>query len=135
MPLDLETPALLMDLEVVERNLTHMAERAKSLGVVLRPHVKTHKCLELAKRQVARGAAGITVSTLVEAEAFATAGFADITWAFPLDPTHLPHARRLKDKSGATLRVVVDDLATAIRDDPHIGVGFDAGADRYILCM
>ncbi|PYO39662.1 MAG: alanine racemase [Gemmatimonadetes bacterium] len=133
MPLDLETPALLMDLEVVERNLTHMAERAKSLGVALRPHVKTHKCLELAKRQVARGAAGITVSTLVEAEAFATAGFADITWAFPLDPTHLPHARRLKDKSGATLRVVVDDLATAKalrRSGLHAWLKVDCGYHR-----
>ena len=133
MPLDLETPALLMDLEVVERNLTHMAERAKSLGVALRPHVKTHKCLELGKRQVARGAAGITVSTLVEAEAFATAGFTDITWAFPLDPTHLPHARRLKDKSGATLRVVVDDLATAKalrRSGLHAGLKGDCGYHR-----
>ena len=133
MPLDLETPALLMDLEVVERNLTHMAERAKSLGVALRPHVKTHKCLELAKRQVARGAAGITVSTLVEAEAFATAGFTDLTWAFPLDPTHLPHARRLKDKSGATLRVVVDDLATAKalrRSGLHAWLKVDCGYHR-----
>src|SRR5690348_10274475 len=94
---DLETPALLLPLDVVERNLAHMAERATTLGVALRPHVKTHKCVQLGKRQVARGAAGITVSTLVEAEAFAAAGFHDITWAFPLDPTHLPRVRRLKD--------------------------------------
>jgi D-serine deaminase-like pyridoxal phosphate-dependent protein len=106
-----ETPALLLDLELVERNLAHMAERARRLGVALRPHIKTHKCIELGKRQIAHGAKGITVSTLFEADAFARAGFTDLTWAFPLDATHIPHVRRIAEH--ATLRVVVDDLATA----------------------
>ena len=106
-----ETPALLLDLEVVERNLAHMGERARRLGVALRPHIKTHKCIELGKRQTAHGAKGITVSTLFEADAFARAGFTDLTWAFPLDATHIPHVRRIAEH--ATLRVVVDDLATA----------------------
>src|SRR2546425_8094294 len=110
-----------------------MAERAKELGVALRPHVKTHKCLELGKRQVGHGATGITVSTLVEAGAFAAAGFTDITWAFPLDPTHLPHARRLAEKTDATLRVVVDDLATAKamrRSGLHAWLKVDCGYHR-----
>ncbi|HEV8265020.1 MAG TPA: alanine racemase [Gemmatimonadales bacterium] len=109
--IDVETPALLLHLDVVERNLTRMAERARRLGVSLRPHIKTHKCLELGRRQLAHGAAGITVSTLFEAEAFARAGFSDLTWAFPLDPTHIPHVRRIAEQ--ATLRVVLDDLHTA----------------------
>src|SRR3989441_394861 len=109
---DVETPALLLYRDVMERNLTQMADRARKLGVFLRPHIKTHKCLELGRRQLAQGARGITVSTLFEAQAFAGSGFTDLTWAFPLDPTHIPHVRRIAD-GGATLRVVLDDLETA----------------------
>ena len=110
--IDVETPALLLYHDVMERNLKHMADRAKRLGVALRPHIKTHKCLELGRRQAAQGAQGVTVSTLFEAEAFARGGFSDLTWAFPLDRTHLPHVKRIAD-SGATLRVILDDLETA----------------------
>jgi D-serine deaminase-like pyridoxal phosphate-dependent protein len=109
---DVETPALLLHRDVMERNLKHMADRAQKLGVALRPHIKTHKCLELGRRQVAYGAQGITVSTLFEAEAFARAGFTDITWAFPLDPSHVAHVRRI-GQNGVTLRVILDDLETA----------------------
>jgi D-serine deaminase-like pyridoxal phosphate-dependent protein len=94
---------------VVERNLAWMAG-VPATRVSLRP-VKTHKCLELGRRQLAHGARGVTVSTLVEAAAFLTAGFDDVTWAFPLDPTHLPHVRRPGDRG--TLRVVTDDVETA----------------------
>ncbi|OLB48523.1 MAG: hypothetical protein AUI08_10720 [Gemmatimonadetes bacterium 13_2_20CM_2_65_7] len=99
---DLETPALLLYRDVMERNLTQMADRARKLGVFLRPHIKTHKCLELGRRQLAQGARGITVSTLFEAQAFAGGGFTDLTWAFPLDPTHLPHVRRIADGGAIT---------------------------------
>jgi len=109
---DIETPALLLYRDVMERNLTQMAARSRRLGVSLRPHIKTHKCLELGRRQLALGARGITVSTLFEAQAFTRGGFTDLTWAFPLDPTHIPHVRRIAE-GGATLRVVLDDLETA----------------------
>ncbi|HKI95689.1 MAG TPA: alanine racemase [Gemmatimonadales bacterium] len=79
----LPTPALLLDLDRLDANLTRMAARCRALGVALRPHVKTHKCLEIAERQRAQGARGITVSTLEEARTFADHGFDDITWAFP----------------------------------------------------
>lgn len=107
----IETPALLLHLDVVERNLATMAGRARSLGIALRPHIKTHKCVELGRRQVAHGARGVTVSTLDEAEVFADAGFDDILWAFPIDPGHIPHARRVAART--RLGVVVDDLDTA----------------------
>ena len=110
---DLETPALLLHRDVVERNVAHMAERARRLGVRLRPHAKTHKCVELGRLQLQHGAHGLTVATLVEAELFARAGFADLTWAFPIDPGHIAHARRIAGETGATLRVVVDDLDAA----------------------
>ena len=110
---ELETPALLLHLDVVERNVKHMAERAKRLGVKLRPHAKTHKCVQLGRLQLEHGARGLTVATTVEAEVFARAGVNDVTWAFPLDPGHIARVRRLAQQTGATLRVVVDDLATA----------------------
>ena len=131
-PLDaIETPALLLDLAVVERNLAWMSERARTLGVALRPHAKTHKCPELGRRQVAAGATGLTVATLAEAEAFAMAGFTDLTWAFPLDPTHLPRVRRLAER--VTLRVTIDDLETAralAGSGLHVWLKVDCGNHR-----
>ncbi|HEY2824172.1 MAG TPA: alanine racemase [Gemmatimonadales bacterium] len=103
---DLPTPALLVDLDKLEANVTHMAGRAKSLGVALRPHVKTHKCIEIGRLQRDHGASGITVSTLVEARAFADHGFDDITWAFPVILTRLTEARELAER--ITLGLVLD---------------------------
>src|SRR5258707_13153367 len=91
----IETPALLLDLDVVERNLERMAARAKQLGVQLRPHAKTHKCPELGVRQIALGAGGLTVATLDEDEAFVDARVQDNNWVFPIDPMHIVHAQRI----------------------------------------
>ena len=130
---DVETPALLLHLDVVEHNLAHMAGRARQLGVALRPHAKTHKCVELGKLQLQHGARGLTVATLVEAEAFARAGVTDLTWAFPIDPTHVAHARRIVQETGATLRVVVDDLGAAqglAGSGLHVWLKVDCGYHR-----
>ena len=130
---DVETPALLLHLDVVERNVAYMAARARQLGVALRPHAKTHKCVELGRLQLAQGARGLTVSTLVEAEVFARAGFDDLTWAFPIDPSHIPHARRIAEETGATLRVVVDDERTAralAESGLHVWLKVDCGLHR-----
>jgi len=128
---DIETPALLLHLDLVERNLERMAARARRLGVALRPHAKTHKCPELGRRQLDHGATGLTVATLAEAEAFARAGIADLTWAFPIDPTHIGHARRLARR--VTLRVVTDDLQTAkalAGSGLHVWLKVDCGYHR-----
>jgi threo-3-hydroxy-D-aspartate ammonia-lyase len=130
--LEIETPALLLYHDVMERNLKHMADRAKQLGVALRPHIKTHKCLKLGRRQQSYGAAGITVSTLFEAQAFVAGGFTDLTWAFPLDPTHIPHVRHIA-RDGVTLRVIVDDLDTAkalAGSGLHVWLKVDCGYHR-----
>jgi D-serine deaminase-like pyridoxal phosphate-dependent protein len=103
---DLPTPALLLDLDRLEANLRRMAAHAAALGVALRPHVKTHKCLEIGERQRALGARGITVSTLHEARVFAEHGFDDITWAFPVIPSRLEEARAISEQT--TLGLVVD---------------------------
>ncbi len=130
---DLETPTLLLHAAVVERNVRRMAERARHLGVRLRPHAKTHKCVELARLQQRHGADGVTVATLVEAAVFARAGFRDITWAFPIDPGHVAPARRIAQQTGATLRVVVDDFAAAealAGSGLHVWLKVDCGYHR-----
>lgn len=103
---ELPTPALLLDLDILERNLVRMQDKVNILGSALRPHIKTHKCIEIGRRQRHLGAKGITVSTFHEAEQFAKNGFNDITWAFPIPPVY---ASRVADLAKTiTLRVVVD---------------------------
>jgi len=109
---DLPTPCALVDLDRLERNASRMATRAKRLGVQLRPHVKTHKCVEAARIQTADAFGGITVSTLVEARAFAAAGFSDITYAVPIAPQKIPEAIDLHTRIGA-FNLVVDTLDAA----------------------
>lgn len=81
---DLSTPAVLVDLDVLERNIARMAERAQQHGVRLRPHGKTHKIVAIARLQQAAGAVGLSVAKTSEAEVFADAGFDDLFVAFPV---------------------------------------------------
>ncbi|MFI5184541.1 MAG: alanine racemase [Vicinamibacteria bacterium] len=83
-PEDLETPAVVVDLDVVERNVARMAERARARGVRLRPHVKTHKTTLIAEWQRSAGAVGLSVAKTAEAEVFAAAGFDDLFVAYPV---------------------------------------------------
>lgn len=78
------TPYLAVDEEVLRDNIARMAQRGRQAGFAVRPHVKTHKCVEIARMQVAEGAQGITVATVGEAEIFADAGFDDVFIAYPL---------------------------------------------------
>src|SRR5256885_11465026 len=130
---EIETPALLLHLDVVERNVRSMADRARRLGVTLRPHAKTHRCVQLGRLQLEHGARGLTVATTVEAAVFARAGVRDLTWAFPIDPGHIAPVRRLALETGATLRVVVDGLATAqalAGSGLHVWLKVDCGNHR-----
>ena len=107
--MNVPTPALLLDLDKLENNLASMAARCRRLGVSLRPHVKTHKCPEIARLQRDQGARGLTVSTLHEAETFAAAGFDDLTWAFPLIPTRVEQATDLASRVSLGLLVDSDE--------------------------
>ncbi len=80
----LQTPALVIDLDVMERNIAKMAEHAKMHGISLRPHAKTHKCIEIAKRQIAAGALGQCCAKLGEAEALAEGGIDSILLTSPV---------------------------------------------------
>lgn len=75
---DLPTPCAVVDADRLEANLDAMARIASASGKRLRPHLKTHKCIEIARMQALRGARGVTVAKLGEAEVFANAGFDDI---------------------------------------------------------
>lgn len=80
----LQTPALVIDLDAFERNVAHMVAHAKKVGIGLRPHAKTHKSAEIAKRQIAAGANGICCAKLGEAEALTTAGIGSILVTSPV---------------------------------------------------
>ena len=81
---EIETPAVLIDADTLERNLRNMAGYCKTLKLLLRPHTKTHKIPEIARLQLRYGAPGITVAKLGEAEVMADAGIPDITVVYPL---------------------------------------------------
>lgn len=81
---ELDTPALVIDLDVMERNLSHMAAYCREHDLRLRPHTKTHKIPELARKQIESGATGITVAKLDEAEVMIDAGFDNLLIAYPI---------------------------------------------------
>jgi 3-hydroxy-D-aspartate aldolase len=85
--LQIPTPALLLNLDAFETNLTRMAARVKQSGKALRPHAKAHKCIEIARRQLASGACGVCVATLAEAELMSSAGITGLLLTSPVaDP-------------------------------------------------
>jgi 3-hydroxy-D-aspartate aldolase len=81
---ELPTPALLVDLDVLDTNIAAMAEHALRTGRKLRPHAKAHKCVPIAKRQIAAGAAGTCVATVPEAELMVQAGIPGILLTSPV---------------------------------------------------
>jgi len=81
----IKTPSLIVDFQRMKRNAASVSARVRSLNVALRPHVKTHRCLEIAKLQTENTFGGIMVSTLAEAHFFAKGGFSDITYGVPVE--------------------------------------------------
>ena len=81
---EIDTPALVVDLDIFERNLARVADYAREHSLRLRPHTKTHKSVRLAKRQIASGASGLTVAKVSEAEVMASAEPADLLVAYPI---------------------------------------------------
>ena len=105
------TPFLALDPERMERNIARLETRLRDLGVALRPHMKTHKSVEVGKR-MCRGIGPITVSTLREAEVFADAGFRDIVYAVGIAPSKLERVESLR-RRGVELCVILDNIAQA----------------------
>lgn len=133
-PDDLETPAVVVDAERMERNLSRMAAAASAAGVALRPHAKTHKCLPIGRRQLAHGATGLTVATLAEAEAFADLD-SSLFIAYPLWAGGARRGRLAALHERTRLRVGVDSVAAAEQlanavPGLHVLIEVDSGQHR-----
>jgi D-serine deaminase-like pyridoxal phosphate-dependent protein len=117
LPAGLDTPALVIDLDIVERNARRMAETVAARGIALRPHVKTHKSVALARLQIDAGAVGVTVGTLGEAEVMAEGGITDILLAYPMwaDAPKAARLRALHEREDVRLTVGIDSAAGAER--------------------
>lgn len=110
---DLDTPAVVVDLAVLDANIDRMARAMAARGVVLRPHAKTHKSVAVARRQLEAGAVGLTVATLSEAEVFANAGCDDVFVAYPVFPSGTKGERLRRLHERVHLRVGLDSRAAA----------------------
>jgi len=108
----IDTPAALIEQARMQHNIARMQQRMNELGVRFRPHVKTSKCIDVAKAQRGAGAQGITVSTLKEAEQFLAGGFTDILYAVGMAPHRLPHALDLR-RRGCALGIITDRVESA----------------------
>ncbi len=108
----LETPCLVLDADRMDRNVARLRNRLDDLGVSLRPHLKTAKSVEVARRVMTTSAGPATVSTLKEAEQFAAAGVRDMIYAVGIAPSKLARVVELRAK-GVDLAVVLDTVEQA----------------------
>ncbi|MFF5516695.1 alanine racemase [Streptomyces coeruleorubidus] len=135
----IDTPAPIVLVDVMQDNIDRMQGFASQHRLDVRPHVKTHKCVEIGRRQIQAGAVGITAGNVGEAEVFAAAGFDDIFLAYPVWPAGTKRARIRRLAESARLRVGVDNepaieaLADAMGDEPdrlQVVIEVDCGARR-----
>jgi len=126
-PTDLPTPYLAVDRDTLDRNIATMATLGRELGVFLRPHAKTHKCRQIALRQLEAGAVGLTVATVSEAEIFVAGGVADVFIAYPLWVDSARGARLCALAERSSLRVGVDSAegAPAMADNTSSRAGLE----------
>ena len=108
----LDTPALILDEAKMDANIARMREKAQALGVTLRPHLKTSKCWEVAKRQLWTPEGPATVSTLKEAEEFAAHGVKDMIYAVGIAPQKLHRVAALL-RQGVDLKIILDNVDSA----------------------
>jgi D-serine deaminase-like pyridoxal phosphate-dependent protein len=133
----LETPALLLDEARMERNIERMRRQVQRLGVAFRPHVKTSKCHEVARRTMTSPEGPITVSTLLEADYFAERGVKDILYAVCIAPNKMDHVLKLQ-AAGARMSVILDSVEAArmvaqrLAQDPQgVGVLIEVDCDDH----
>jgi D-serine deaminase-like pyridoxal phosphate-dependent protein len=110
--LDIQTPALVLDERKMMRNIVRLRERMQKLGVKLRPHMKTAKSIEVARRQLEGGDGPATVSTLREAEVLFAAGVKDILYAVGIAPGKLARVLALR-AAGCDLKIILDSVEQA----------------------
>jgi len=135
----LPTPCMVVDIDLFEKNLQTMAAYAQKVSIHLRPHVKVHKSVDVAKRQIARGAIGLTTATIAESELMSNAGIQGVLWTKqPASYNNLARAISLTRKD-PTFMFVVDDprvvdlvqeAAAAARVKARVAVAVFAGLKR-----
>jgi 3-hydroxy-D-aspartate aldolase len=135
----LPTPCMVVDLDMFQANVKHMADTAKANGINVRPHVKIHKSVDVAKHQIAAGAIGLTCATIAEAELFSASGIQNILWTKqPVSVNNIQRAIALSKKD-PTFMFVVDDAkvvdwvseaADAQKAKVKIAVSVFAGMNR-----
>lgn len=125
------TPALLVDLDLLERNLARMADAVKASGKQLRPHFKAHKCIEIARRQMANGAIGICAATVPEAELLAKHDIPGILLTSPLaDPAKIARVARAGAMAVVDHLHQVDWYDSAAREPLDVLIDLDIGDHR-----
>ena len=124
--LELDTPALYVDLDALEHNIAHMQQQCREWGVGLRPHVKTHKIREIAQMQLDAGAIGITVAKIGEAEVLPGD---DVLVAYPLVKAKLPRLRELARTRRVKVAVDSVDVARDLKGIETL-VEIDVGVGR-----
>ena len=130
---DVDTPALVLDLDILDRNLKRMAESAERAGVRLRPHAKAHKCPMIARRQMALGAVGVCCQKVSEAEAMVEGGVPDVLVTYEV--VGEPKVRRLAALARRARVAVIADhpeqVAAYSRTAGEYGVTLSVMADIY----
>lgn len=103
---------MLIDLDILERNLVRLSAHTRERGIYLRPHTKTHKIPEIAKMQISSGACGVTVAKVGEARVIVEAGVSDVLVAYPIacDTKAAALAALARD---ASIAVSLDSVASA----------------------
>jgi D-serine deaminase-like pyridoxal phosphate-dependent protein len=135
----LPTPCMVVDLDLFEKNVKHMADQSKANGIHVRPHVKVHKSVDVGKRQIAQGAIGLTCATIAEAELMSGAGIKNVLWTKqPASTNSITRAVALSKKD-PTFMFVADDpqvvdwaeeAAAAANTRLRIAVSVYAGMNR-----
>ena len=110
---ELDTPCLILDKSLLEKNCQKARKKCRELNTILRPHVKTPKSIEVAKIALDNKEGPITVSTLNEAEYFANAGFKDILYAVCVVPKKLNRLNFIQQKYSCMIRMVIDSVFVA----------------------
>lgn len=135
----LPTPCMMVDLDTFEANVKTVADHSKSVDIKVRPHVKVHKSVDVAKRQIALGAVGLTVATIAEAELMSGAGIKGVLWTKqPASTNNIQRAIALTKRDPSFMFVIDDPLvfdwveqaAEAAGVKPKVAVSVFAGLAR-----
>jgi D-serine deaminase-like pyridoxal phosphate-dependent protein len=107
----LPTPCMVVDLDLFDQNVRKLADHSKTVGINVRPHVKVHKSVEIAKRQIAHGAIGLTCATVAEAELMSAAGIKNVMWTKqPASGNNVARAIELTKRDPSFMFVADDPL-------------------------